>query len=141
LGASRARIVSQLFLEALALSLAAAALGWAGAEFGFRQLTALVGLQAALPYWLFGGLPAETVLYAVGLAAFAAFIVGALPALQATGRHLQSTLRTMSGGTGVRLGKTWTALICVQVAVAVGVLPHVISVAWNYAPPPEVNFP
>ncbi|MEX2048508.1 MAG: ABC transporter permease [Gemmatimonadota bacterium] len=141
LGASRARIVSQLFLEALALSLAAAALGLAMAEIGFRQMTSLVDLQAATPYWLFGSLPAETVLYAIGLAGFAAFIVGVLPALQATGRHLQSTLRTMGGGTGVRLGKTWTTLICVQVAVAVGVLPAVLGVAWNYTPPPQVNFP
>jgi hypothetical protein len=104
-------------------------------------MTSLIDMQAALPYWLFGGLPAETVLYAIGLASFAAFIVGVLPALQATGRHLQSTLRHMGGGTGVRLGKTWTTLICVQVAVAVGVLPAILGVAWNYTPPPEVNFP
>jgi predicted permease len=141
LGATRGRIVSQLFLEALALSLAAAALGLLMAEIGFRQMTSVVDLQAALPYWLFGGLPAETVLYAVGLAALAAFIVGVLPALQATGRHLQSTLRHLGGGTGLRMGKTWTILICVQVAVAVGVLPSVLGVAWNYAPPPAVNFP
>jgi predicted permease len=141
LGASRARIVSQLFLEALALSLAAAALGLAMAEIGFRQMTSLIDMRAALPYWLFGSLPAETVLYAIGLAALAAAIVGVLPALQATGRHLQSTLRHMGGGTGVRLGKTWTTLICVQVAVAVGVLPAILGVAWNYTPPPEVNFP
>ena len=141
LGATRGRIVSQLFLEALALSLAAAALGLLMAEIGFRQMTSLVDLQAALPYWLFGRLPAETVLYAVGLAALAAFIVGVLPALQATGRHLQSTLRHLGGGTGLRMGKTWTILICVQVAVAVGVLPSVLGVAWNYAPAPAVNFP
>ncbi len=104
-------------------------------------MTSLIDMRAALPYWLFGGLPAETVLYAIGLAAFAAFIVGVLPALQATGRHLQSTLRHMGGGTGVRLGKTWTTLICVQVTVAVGVLPAILGVAWNYTPPPEVNFP
>jgi putative ABC transport system permease protein len=141
LGASRARIVSQLFLEAMALSLAAAALGLAMAEIGFRQMTSLPDLQYSFPYWLFGGLPAETVLYAIGLASFAAFIVGVLPALQATGRHLQSTLRHMGGGTGAQLGRTWTTLICVQVAVAVGVLPAILGVTWNYTPPPDVNFP
>jgi putative ABC transport system permease protein len=141
LGASRARIVSQLFLEALALSLGAAALGLAMAEIGFRQMTSLINIRATLPYWLFGSLPAETILYTIGLAAFAAFIIGVLPALQATGRHLQSTLRHMGGGTGVRLGKTWTTLICTQVAVAVGVLPNILGVASNDMLPPQVNFP
>jgi predicted permease len=141
LGASRARIVSQLFLEALALSLAAAALGLALAEIGFREMTSLISLQASLPYWLFGSLPAEAVLYAIGLAVFAAFIVGVLPALQATGRHLQSTLRHIGGGTGVRLGRTWTTLICMQVAVAVAVLPNILGVATNDILPPQVNFP
>lgn len=141
LGASRARIVSQLFLEALALSGAAAALGLGLAQVGFRQMTTLVDLQDSLPYWLIGSLPAETILYAAGVAVFAAFIVGVVPALQATGGRLQATLRQLGGGSGLQMGKTWTVLVCVQVAVAVGALPAVVGVAWNEAPPPTPNYP
>lgn len=141
LGASRSRIVTQLFFEALALSSVAAALGLLIAQVGFRRLTLLADIKDDLPYWLVGGLPPETILYAAGLAALAAFVVGVLPALQATGRHMESTLREMGGGTGLRMGRTWTVLICVQVAVAVGVLPAVVGIAWNYAPPPTPTFP
>ncbi|HEY0151110.1 MAG TPA: ABC transporter permease [Longimicrobium sp.] len=129
LGASRRRIVTQLFLEALALSSLAAVAGLLIANAGFRQIVALD--PGSLPYWIEPGLPASTIAYALGLAVLAAFIVGIVPALAATGKRLQSTLRQMGGATGMQLGSTWTALIVVQVAVAVAVLPIVIAIAWN----------
>ena len=142
LGASRSRIVSQLFLEALALSGTAAVIAWILAVVGFRQMTSLGDLQDDLPYWLFGGLPREAIAYAVVLALFGAVIVGVLPAIGATGSRLQSTLRELGSGTGgVQLGRTWTTLICAQVAIAVGVLPAVVGMAWNYKPPPVAVFP
>jgi len=141
LGASRSRIVTQLFLEALAMSTVAAALGLLLAQAGWRQLSVGEELRDILPYWLRGGLPPETVLYAIGLATLAAFVVGVVPALQVTGGHLQATLRDMSGGTRLRMGRTWTVLICVQVAIAVGILPAVVGIAWQYQPPPTPTFP
>ncbi|HEX7123651.1 MAG TPA: ABC transporter permease [Gemmatimonadaceae bacterium] len=141
LGASRGRIVTQLFLEALALSTVAAALGLIVAQVGFDRLTLVKDFQEMIPFWLLGGLPLETILYAFALAAIVAVVVGVLPALQATGRQLQSTLREIGGGTGLRMGKTWTALICVQVAVAGAVLPAVVGIAWNSTPPPTPTFP
>lgn len=141
LGASRSRIVTQLFLEALALTAVAAALGLAIAQAGYRQLTLLEDVREAFPYWLVGGLPPETAVYATALAALAAVVVGVLPALLATGRRLQATLREMGGGRGMRMGRTWTVLICVQVAVAVGVLPAVVGIARSYTPPPTPSFP
>src|SRR5690606_2741625 len=50
---------------------------------------------------------------------------------KATGRRMQSTLRELGGGTGMRMGRTWTALIVVQVAVAVAILPLVGALAWK----------
>jgi predicted permease len=127
LGASRSRIVTQLFLEGLALSAVAAMLGLLIAQVGFHQWALA---NDDLPYWFRGGLPLATILYAAGLAVLAAVVVGVLPALQATGRHLQST-REMGAGTGLRMGRTWTILICAQVAIAVGALPAVVGIAWN----------
>ncbi len=129
LGASRRRIITQLFLEALALSSLAAVTGLLIANAGFRQIVAMD--PGLLPYWLDPGLPASTIAYAMVLAVLAAFIVGIVPALAATGQRLQSTLRQMGGATGMQLGSTWTALIVVQVAVAVVVLPPVVAIAWN----------
>ena len=130
LGASRRRIITQLFVEALALSSLAAAAGLLIANAGFRQIVA-INHPGSLPYWIEPGLPASTIAYAMGLAVLAAFIVGIVPALAVTGQRLQSTLRQMGGATGMRLGRTWTALIVVQVAVATVVLPIVIGIAWN----------
>jgi putative ABC transport system permease protein len=141
LGASRRRIVTQLFVEALALSALATALGLLIAQAGLHQVTLVDDFQDERPYWFLEGLTPATILYAAGIAALTAVVVGVIPALQATGRHVQSTLREMGGGTGLRLGKTWTALICAQVAVAVGALPAVVGVAWNYVPPPTPTFP
>jgi predicted permease len=140
LGASRRRIVTQLFVEALALSSLAAVTGLLIANVGFRQIVPLA-VTGGLPYWIGSGLPASTVAYALGLAVLAAFIVSIAPALAATGQRLQSTLRQMGGATGLQLGRTWTALIVVQVAVAVAVLPPVSAIAWNWKPPAEPTFP
>src|SRR5687768_4626597 len=141
LGATRRRIITQLFVEALALSSVAAATGLLIANYGFRQIVALN--PGTFPYWIGPGLPASTVAYAMGLAVLAAFLVGVVPALAATGQRLQSTLRQMGGATGLQLGSTWTALIVVQVAVAVAVLPPVVGIAWNsyWQPRAEPTFP
>jgi putative ABC transport system permease protein len=141
LGASRSRIVTQLFLEALALSAAAAALGLVLAQVGYGQMTLIDDVRDEYPYWLLGSLPTQTILYAAGVSVLAAFIVGVLPALQATGRQLQVTLKELGGGAGLRMGKTWTVLICVQVAVAVGILPAVVGIAWNNSSTTTPLFP
>lgn len=130
LGARRGRIVTQLFLEALVLSGFAAALGLVIAQVGYRRLRSLPDTDF-IPYWISLDLSASTVAYAGILALFAAFVIGVIPALQATGRGLQDSLRELGGATGMRMGTTWTVLIVVQVAIAVAVLPAVVGSAWN----------
>ena len=131
LGASRRRIVTQLFAEALVLAALAAAAGLALAQLGLRQANAIMEQETGVPFWTDYSLSSATVLYVVALAVLAAVIVGVLPALQATGRRLQSSLRQMGGGTGMRLGRTWTVLIVVQVAIAVAALPMAAGMGWS----------
>jgi putative ABC transport system permease protein len=131
LGASRSRIVGQLFVEALVLSAVAAVAGVGIAAFAFRVITgATVHIAAELPFWISLRLSPETVLYAVALSVFAAAIVGIVPALQATRRGLQTGLRVAGAG-GMRLGKTWTVLIIAQVGFAVALLPPAVRSAWQ----------
>lgn len=130
LGASRARIVGQLFVEGLVLSLGAAALGLGLTWFGLQQLRSMIGSVQILPFWFDFDLSPGMVLYAVGLAVLGAVIVGVVPALQATGSRLQRSLQQLGGGTGMQLGRTWTVLIVVQVAVAVAALPTALFTAW-----------
>jgi predicted permease len=133
LGASRGRIVAQLFLEAFVLSALAALAGVAIAEFALRQVAgATLHIASELPFWLSFHLSPGGVLYAVALAVFAAAIVGIVPALQATRREVQTGLRIIgAGGSGMRLGKTWTILIIAQVGFAVAFLPPAVSSAWE----------
>ena len=135
LGASRGRIVAQLFMEALVLSAAAALAGVAIAAFALRQIAiAMLPLASALPFWLTFQLSPGAVLYAVALSLFAAAIVGLVPALQATRRDLQTGFRVAgTSGSGLRLGKIWTILIVAQVGFAVALLPPAVSGAWEDA--------
>jgi predicted permease len=138
LGASRGRIVGQLFIEALALSLPPAVFGVALAQYGVRLGNRLLqqhsgGLAERAPFWSDTSLQPATAAYAFGLALVVATIIGVLPALQATGRHVESDLRQLGGATGMQLGKMWTLLIVVQVAFAVAILPPALKNGFHEA--------
>jgi putative ABC transport system permease protein len=132
LGATRSRIVGQLFVEALALSLPSAMIGLALAQYGLRLGSRLADQDSSLlagrpPFWADYGVRPLTALYALGLALLVAVLVGVLPALQATGRHIEADLRQLGGTSGIRLGKRWTALVIAQVAFAVAILPPALT--------------
>lgn len=132
LGASRRRIVAQLFAEALVLSGIAAVVGLALAQIGVRMGNSIMEQEVTgVPFWTDVSLRSATVLYTVGLAVIAATIVGVLPALQTTGKQLQADLRQLGGGTGMRLGRVWTVLIVAQVAIAVAALPAAVNMGWK----------
>jgi putative ABC transport system permease protein len=121
LGASRGRIVAQLFAEALVLGAVAAVVGLAAAWFvldrwGMRYLEINLG---RMPFWFDVGLSPLTVLYAAGLTLLGAAIAGVVPALKVM-KGLGSQLRQgTAGGGGVRFGGVWTAVIITQVAFTV----------------------
>jgi predicted permease len=121
LGASRARIVTQLFLEGLVLAAIAVAAGLAGARFTLRSLLALFEAGGrSLPFWMTADLTASTVIYAGVLAIVSAAIIGIFPALKITGGgHLTRLRESSAGGGGVRLGGVWTVVIAAQVATTV----------------------
>lgn len=132
LGASRGRIVSQLFVEALVLAAVAAIVGLAGANFALKWGMAAyyAGETAALPFWVNPGLKLTTVLYAVGLTVVGAALLGVLPALKATGSGVQTQLRNLgAGGSTLRFGWVWTTVMIVQVALTVICIPAAMGIA------------
>ena len=128
LGASRLRVMGQLFVESLVLSLVSAAAGIALAQAFLSYARANFASDVDWPFWrdMDLGLPAVlyTGLIAVGIAA----VVGLLPAIRATGPRVQMALRSIGGGgTQMRIGRVWSALIVFQVALSVLGLPIAIA--------------
>jgi putative ABC transport system permease protein len=133
LGASRRRIVAQLFAEALMLAGVAAAIGLGLLSIAFRYLDAAVQTLVTLPFWMKLEVSSASVMYVAALTLLAAAIVGVIPALKATGRRVQGRLQGLSAGSGSRMqmGRLWTTLIVAQVALTVAVLPATMIQAFN----------
>jgi predicted permease len=118
LGASRARVVGQIFIEALVLAVLGAGFGLLiGYVATSRLQTAVEPL--GIPFWFDAGLRWQTSVAALGLAVFSATVAGVVPGLKATGRDVQRSLqRAAAGVSGIRFGGVSTALIVAEVALA-----------------------
>jgi hypothetical protein len=135
LGASRGRIVMQLFVEVLVLAAGAGIAGFLLArEFSIR-LTRIVmptTISENLPFWMDLEPSLATVLCVAGLSLLAAAIAGAVPALRVTGRWRRSGFLGLGNrSAGARLGKTWTALLATQVALSLAILPSALEMLWG----------
>ncbi len=131
LGASRARIVGQLFVEALVLASVAAAVGLIAADqavtWGIENFNRATG---GAPFWMTPGLKLSTILYASGLAVASAAMLSFLPALKATRARVQSQLANLgTGGATLRFGRVWTTVMIVQVALTAIAIPAAIESA------------
>jgi predicted permease len=124
LGASRGRIISQLFIEALVLASLAAVVGLTVAKLALGWgLNLLVGSEA-VPFWVDDSLSWRTVLYTALLTLIGAAIVGILPALRVTKVNVHDALRSEGAArSGLRFGGFWTMVIVVQVAITVAFIP------------------
>ncbi len=123
LGAGRARIIMQLFAEALVLGGLAAVVGLAAAGFGLRWVMGVVEAEflngARLPFWFQDRLSPTTLAYAAALTVLSAVIAGVVPALKVTRAVGTRLKQTTAGAGGLRFGGVWTAVIVAQVAVTV----------------------
>jgi predicted permease len=135
LGASRARIVMQVFIEVLVLAAGAGLAGFLLARQFGAQLARIVmpGLGPdSIPFWIDFNPSFPTMLCVVGLSLFAAAIAGAMPAFHATGGWRRYGFTALGNrGAGAGLGRTWTALLAVQVALSLAILPTGVEMAWG----------
>ena len=128
LGASRGRILGQLFVESLLL----AALG-AAAGLVLLQVVATGPdyLVAGLPFWVDFEVSLRTAGLAMTLAILSAAIAGVVPALKATSRNVRASIQRASAtGSGIRFGGGYSTLIIGEVAVAVVFL----AFGWSILP-------
>ena len=129
LGASRRRIVTQLFAEALVLAGVAAIVGLSAAQLTLTRLGRpyLEINYGRLPFWYDFDLSPRTIAWALVLAVVGAVVAGVLPGRKIT-RGLGTRLRAgTAGGGGVSFGGVWTAVIVTQIALTVA-FPAVVMV-------------
>jgi hypothetical protein len=119
LGASRGRIISQLFVEALVLAAIAAAVGLIAADRTLRWgIESVAEGKGGVPFWMAPGLEITTIFYAGGLAVAGAAMLSLLPALRVTRTRLQPHLMNLgAGGSTLRFGRVWTTAMIAQVAL------------------------
>ena len=125
LGASRGRIVGQLFAEAAALAFVASGVGLVAADLCVRWrfgMQAALGVAGLPPLWERSGLSPATLGYAGALALIAAAVAGVGPGLKAT-RGLEARLRRAAAGDAIRFGGIWTVIVVAQVAAMVAFPP------------------
>jgi putative ABC transport system permease protein len=117
LGAGRGRILTQVFVEFMVLAVVAAGVGLLILDWLPGRLLTALGIT--LPYWIDPGLNAATVLRGLVLAVACAVIAGVAPAIRMTGRSIDANIRRARSRAGSRLGGLSSALIVIDVAVAV----------------------
>ena len=129
LGASRGRIVAQMFAEALVLGGVAAIAGVAAADYALRTwaVTFLETNMGRLPFWFDLSLSPRTFAVALALTVTAAAVAGVMPALKITRGMSHRLKQTSAGSGGLQFGGVWTVVIVAQVAATV-VFPAIVYV-------------
>jgi predicted permease len=133
LGASRRRIVAQMFVESLVLALGAAGLGLLALQWLVLRLEAMLLAAESIrfpPYWMDFGLTWDVIVGALLVAVLSATLAGVLPALKVTGTRVQESIqKAQAGRSGIRFGGITGALIVADVAIAVAVVGLAVGMA------------
>ncbi len=135
LGASRTRIVGQLFVETLALVSLSAPVGLIAADRTLRWgMEGAYTDEGGLPFWITPGLAADTMVYAVAVAMTGAAMLSLLPALRVTRARVQTHLANLgSAGGTLRFGRLWTGAMIAQVALTAIGIPVAMESASRFA--------
>jgi predicted permease len=122
LGASRARLVAQLFVEALVLACGGAAVGLVVAHAGLTWFDGFVQIDMR-PFWIEFEVNVAAVVFAAVAAFFAAAAAGLAPALKATGLGGSELLKDEHArSSSLRFGRLSGTLTVLEVTLSVAFL-------------------
>jgi predicted permease len=130
LGASRRRLVGQIFCEVLVLGAVAAALGLAASQATLRWLSHTVN---EMPFWVNFTASPRTLLFVVAVTLLSAAVGGILPALKATRRDMGAMLAAGSRGSSTKFGWASGVMVATQVALSVALLNGALLMARGVA--------
>ena len=101
LGATRTRLVAQIFTEVLLLGIVAAAIGLTASQ---TVLSWLRTTMTDMPFWVDFNASPRTMLFVVCITLLASAVGGVYPALKATRRDMAATLAAASRGASSGFG-------------------------------------
>ena len=130
LGATRARLVTQVCTEVLLLGSIAAVVGVAASELTFKWIRETA---TDMPFWVDLTAGPRTVLFVAMATVLAAAVGGAWPALKATSRDAQQALSASNRRVAGAFGVTSSAMIALQIALSIGALHAALVVAHGVA--------
>jgi putative ABC transport system permease protein len=121
LGASRGRIVAQMFAEALVLGSVAAIVGVVAADVALRTwgTVFLETNLGRLPFWFDLSLSPRAFAVAIVLTVAGAAVAGIMPAMKITRGMGHRLKQSTAGSGGPQFGGVWTVVIVAQVAATV----------------------
>jgi predicted permease len=121
IGATRGRLVRQLLVESVLVSLAGGALGIPVAWWYIRHQ--LASIPEEIPYWVQISIDPAVLAYTLGLSMLTGVAFGTLPALRATHPDLHAVLKAGGrAGVGRERARLRSGLVVAQVSLAVVLL-------------------
>lgn len=126
LGATRAQLVGQIFVEAMLLGVVAAVIGLVASQTALRWITATL---TDMPYWIDFTASPRTIAFVVCAALLSAAVCGVLPALRVTRRSLSLAAASASRPVSSGFGRTGSLMIALQITLAIAVLHAALVVA------------
>ncbi len=133
LGAGRGRILGQFFVEALVLATIGSAFGLFVANTAIQWAMKLIwSTGSPRPFWWDDRIAPVTYLYVGALTLLVAVLCGIMPALKGTRAGVHAGLQHGAGrAASLSFGFGWTAVIMLQVALCVALLPAALSQGWD----------
>ena len=130
LGASRARLIGQVFTEVLVVGTLAAAIGLGASQ---AVLAWVRQTLTDIPFWVDFTASPRTMAFVVCITLVAAAVAGVVPALKATRRNVADALAANTRTAAAGFGKGSVAMIAIQVAVSIALLNGALVMARGVA--------
>jgi putative ABC transport system permease protein len=130
LGATRVRLVMDVFKEVLALGIIAAVMGLTASQ---ALLAWLKETMTDMPFWVDFTASPRTMAFVACVTLLAAFVGGVMPALKATRRDTAQLLAETTRGATIGLGAAGNAMVAFQVALSIALLNAALVMARGVA--------